>query len=57
MILWVSTLLLASAVAGCSGLEPYEPRDDREEGMQTGLFTGAEGEWVINRGEIKKRQK
>ena len=36
-------------VAGCAGIKPYEPRDDREEGLQKGLFTGSEGEFVIFR--------
>lgn len=36
-------------VSGCAGIEPYEPHDDREEGPQKGLFTGAEGEFVIFR--------
>jgi hypothetical protein len=33
--------------AGCAGLEPFEPRDNREEGPKEGLFTGSQGEWVI----------
>ena len=28
-------------------LKQYEPRDDREEGPEKGLFTGSQGEWVI----------
>jgi hypothetical protein len=34
-------------VAGCAGIKPYEPRNDREEGPEKGLFTGSQGEWVI----------
>ena len=47
--LWVGLLLVALLVNGCAGIEPYEPRDDREEGPKKGLFTGSEGEWVIYR--------
>jgi hypothetical protein len=47
--LWIGPLLVALLVIGCAGIEPYEPRDNREEGPQKGLFTGAEGEWVIFR--------
>lgn len=41
--LWLALLL----VAGCAGMEPYEPRDDREEGPERGLFSGSKGEFVI----------
>jgi hypothetical protein len=34
-------------IGGCSGLEPYEPRDDREEGPKKGLISGDTGEFVI----------
>ena len=47
--LWISPLLVALLVAGCAGIKPYEPRDDREEGTEKGLFTGSEGEFVIYR--------
>lgn len=66
--LWIGTLLVALLVAllviaGCAGIEPYEPRDNREEGPEKGLFTGSEGEFVIFRkadepetgGEASKR--
>jgi hypothetical protein len=46
---WIVPFLVILLVAGCAGIEPYEPRNDREEGPQKGLFTGAEGEWVIFR--------
>ena len=36
-------------VIGCAGIEPYEPRDYREVGMEKGLLTGSEGEFVIYR--------
>ena len=45
--LLIGPLLLALLVVGCSGIKPYEPRDDREEGPEKGLFTGSQGEWVI----------
>ena len=48
--LWIGLLLVALLViAGCAGIEPYEPRDNREEGQEKGLFTGSEGEFVIFR--------
>lgn len=48
-LLLIGLLLAALLVAGCAGIEPYEPRDNREEGMEKGLFTGSEGEFVIYR--------
>ena len=33
--------------AGCSGFEPYEPRNDRIEGPDQGLVAGPSGEFVI----------
>lgn len=47
--IWIYASLMALLIAGCAGIEPYELRDNREEGPQKGLFTGAEGEWVIFR--------
>jgi hypothetical protein len=48
--LWIGLLLVALLViAGCAGIKPYEPRDNREEGPEKGLFTGSEGEFVIFR--------
>ena len=47
--LWICPLLVALLVAGCAGIKPYEPRDNREEGPEKGLFTGSEGEFVIFR--------
>ena len=42
-------MLVVLLIAGCVGIEPYEPRDYREEGPEKGLFTGSEGEFVIFR--------
>jgi PBP1b-binding outer membrane lipoprotein LpoB len=34
----IGALLLALLVlAGCAGIEPYEPRNNREEGPESGL--------------------
>ena len=44
-LLWAAVLL----VAGCAGITPYDPPDYREEPPGRGLFTGAEGEFVIFR--------
>ena len=44
--LWIGPLL-AALLAGCAGIEPYEPHDYRREGPKRGLFTGSEGEFVI----------
>jgi hypothetical protein len=47
-IRWTAILLLIAVVmVGCAGIEPYEPRNNREEGPEKGLFTGSQGEWVI----------
>ena len=47
-IRWTTVLLLIVVVlVGCAGIEPYEPRDNREEGPEKGLFSGSQGEWVI----------
>ena len=40
-------LLTIIFLAGCSGVTPYEPRNNREEGPENGLFSGAGGEFVI----------
>jgi len=47
--LWVGPVLAALLVSGCAGIKPYEPRDNREEGPEKGIFTGSEGEFVIFR--------
>ncbi len=46
-VLGVEFLLVGLLVTGCAGYEPYEPRDEREEGPKKGLFSGSEGEFVI----------
>jgi hypothetical protein len=45
----VILLLMVVIVFGCAGIQPYEPRNHREEGPEKGLFSGSEGEWVILR--------
>lgn len=47
--LLIGLLLLVLLVTGCAGIKPYEPRDNREEGMEKGLFSGSKGEFVIFR--------
>jgi hypothetical protein len=46
--LQISPFLVALVVAGCDGMKPYVPRDDREEGPEQGIFSGPDGEFVIN---------
>ena len=57
-VLWIGVLLVASLlITGCAGIEPYEPRDHREEGPEKGLFTESQGEFVIFRhGEAPKSE-
>lgn len=43
---WLLALLIFS---GCSGIEPLELTNTREEGPEMGLFSGADGEFVILR--------
>jgi hypothetical protein len=40
-------LFILLSVAGCSGIKPMQPRNNREEGPKAGLFTGPEGAWTI----------
>ena len=40
-------LAVLLVIAGCAGIQPYEPRNHREEGPKDGLFSGSEGEFVI----------
>jgi hypothetical protein len=48
--LWFTVVLMAAlAIAGCAGITPYQPRDNREEGPEKGLFTGSQGEFEILR--------
>jgi hypothetical protein len=44
-LLVVTTLL----VTGCAGIQPYEARDNREEGPEKGVFSGSAGEFIIYR--------
>ena len=46
-LLRLGLLLMVMLVTACSGFEPYEPRNDRVEGPERGLFSGEEGEFVI----------
>ena len=48
-VLWIGPLLVALLVTGCGGIKPYEPRNNREEGPEKGVFTGSQGEFVILR--------
>lgn len=50
-------LLLAVLVCGCAGFEPFQPRNDRVEGPEQGLFSGEAGEFVIfERGKVEGDQ-
>lgn len=40
-------MLIVVVMAGCAGIKPYDPPNNREEGPEKGLFTGSQGEWVI----------
>jgi hypothetical protein len=48
---WVQStavvLLLWLIVTGCSSITPYQPRNNREEGPERGIFSGSKGEFVI----------
>ncbi|MGD8542365.1 MAG: hypothetical protein PVI39_08765 [Desulfobacteraceae bacterium] len=44
--LLVAAVVLAFLV-GCAGLQPFEPRNHREEGPDRGVFTGPAGAIVI----------
>ncbi len=49
------TLLFSILFAGCAGMKPYEPRNNREEGPEKGLFSGSQGEFVIlNANEVEE---
>ena len=47
--LWIGPLLVALLVTGCAGITPYKPRDYRQEGLESGFYSGSEGEFVIYR--------
>ena len=38
---------LAMLVAGCSGIEPYDPPDYKETPPGSGLLTGKDGEFIV----------
>jgi len=46
-LLWGAAIIVAQLFTGCAGLEPYQPRDYREDGPERGIFTGSEGEFTI----------
>ena len=46
-----TVLTVSAIVIGCTGMSPYEPRNNREEGPEKGLFSGSQGEFVIFRGD------
>ena len=50
-ILGSGLLLTAALLSACRGFEPFEPRNDRVEGPEYGLFSGEAGEFVIFRRE------
>ena len=45
----IPLLLALIVVSGCSGIEPLELTNTREEGPEKGLFSGSDGEFVILR--------
>jgi hypothetical protein len=46
-----TVLAVLAILTGCTGMAPYEPRNNREEGPEKGLFSGSQGEFVIFRGD------
>ena len=52
----IALLVVALLVNGCTGMEPYAPRDHREEGPEHGLISGEAGEFVIFRREKANEQ-
>jgi hypothetical protein len=49
-------ILCSLFFAGCAGMQPYEPRNNREEGPKNGLFSGSQGEFVILRKAETEKQ-
>ena len=45
LIPWLLALLV---IAGCSGIEPFEMTNTREEGPEKGLFSGPDGEFIVH---------
>ena len=56
--LLASVLTAAVLITGCSGLEPYDPPDDKEVPPVNGLLTGEDGAFVIkvNRDENDEQE-
>ena len=48
-MLLLGPAMAALVLAGCSGWEPYEHRNENEEGPKQGMFSGEGGEFVIFR--------
>jgi hypothetical protein len=44
-----TVLMVSVLLSGCSCMSAYEPRNNREEGPEKGLFSGSQGEFVIFR--------
>ncbi|MGD1983314.1 MAG: hypothetical protein PVF93_05355 [Chromatiaceae bacterium] len=42
-------MAVALLITACAGFEPFEHRDEREEGPRAGLISGEAGEFVILR--------
>jgi len=49
-------MLFSILLAGCAGMKPYEPRNNREEGPKNGLFSGPQGEFVVLRKAEAEKQ-
>ena len=39
--------LLFLIISGCSGMEPYTPPNQREDGPESGLFSGSAGGFIL----------
>ena len=45
---FLATVLVATIlIAGCSGIEPYNPPDYKETPPGSGMLTGKDGEFVV----------
>ena len=44
-----STLVTLLLIAGCTGMEPFEPINHREEGPSGGIFSGPTGSFTLSR--------
>ena len=45
---FIAVLAASLIVAGCAGIQPYNPPDYKEEPPGRGLITGSDGEFVIH---------